>query len=95
MFNKDLYQDDFLGAMDGLVEGVQGSLFEISGDSVSGRYVFVYADGRESSFPFSASIDTDFGRECLEWGSQCPAYPPCVYCSAVADDGSLLGFWER
>ena len=95
MFNKDLYQDEFLEAMDGLVEGVQGSLFVVCGESVSGRYVFVYADGRESSFPFSASIDTDFGRECLEWGSQCPVYPPCVYCSAIADDGSLLGFWER
>ena len=84
MFNKDLYQ-----------ESVSSSLFEISSDSVSGHYQFVYEDGRESSFPFEASIDCDFGRECMEWGSQCPVYPPCVYCSAIADDGSLLGFWSR
>lgn len=95
MFNKDLYQNDFLDAMDDLVEGVQGSLFRVSGESVSGRYVFVYANGYESSFPFTASVDLDFGRECREWGSQCPVCPPCVYCSAIADDGTLLGFWAR
>lgn len=39
MFDKDLYQDDFLEAMDDLVEGVQGSLFRVSDDSVSGRNV--------------------------------------------------------
>ncbi len=37
MFDKDLYQDDFLDAMDELVEGVSGSLFRVSDDSVSGR----------------------------------------------------------
>ncbi len=37
MFNSDLYQDDFLEAMDSLLEGVSGSLFRVSGDSVSDR----------------------------------------------------------
>lgn len=95
MFNSDLYQDDYLESLDSLLEGVSGSLFAESAEWVHGRYVFVYADGRESSFPFSALESCDFGRECMEWGSQCPAYPPCVYCSAIADDGSLLGFWAR
>lgn len=35
MFNKDLYQDGFLEAMDSMVEGVSGSLFRVSGESVS------------------------------------------------------------
>lgn len=39
MFDKDLYQDDFLDAMDSLIEGVSGSLFRVSGDSVSDRQV--------------------------------------------------------
>ena len=39
MFDKDLYNDDFLEAMDDLVEGVSGSLFRVSGDSVSDRQV--------------------------------------------------------
>lgn len=39
MFDKDLYQDDFLEAMDSLVEGVSGSLFRDSGDPVPGRKV--------------------------------------------------------
>lgn len=39
MFDSDLYQDDFLEAMDDLVEGVQGSLFRVSDDSVSDRQV--------------------------------------------------------
>ena len=95
MFNSDLYQDDFLECMDALVEGLSGSLFEISGDSVSGRYELVFYDGSQSVIPFSASIDLDFGRECREWGSQCPHSVPCVYCSAIAEDGSLLGFWSR
>lgn len=34
MFDQDLYQDDFLDAMDALVEGVSGSLFWVSDDSV-------------------------------------------------------------
>lgn len=37
MFNSDLYQDDFIDAMDRLVEGVSGSLFRVSGGSVSDR----------------------------------------------------------
>ena len=37
MFDQDLYQDDFLEAMDDLVEGVSGSLFRVSGGSVSDR----------------------------------------------------------
>lgn len=39
MFDQDLYQDDFLEAMDALVEGVSGSLFRVSGGSVSDRQV--------------------------------------------------------
>lgn len=39
MFDKDLYQDDFLDAMDDLIDGVSGSLFRVSGDSVSDRQV--------------------------------------------------------
>lgn len=37
MFNSDLYQDDFLEAMDSLLEGLSGSLFRVSGGSVSDR----------------------------------------------------------
>lgn len=32
MFNSELYQDDYLEAMDALIEGVSGSLFRV--DSV-------------------------------------------------------------
>ena len=39
MFDKDLYQDDFLEALDDLIEGVSGSLFRVSGGSVSDRQV--------------------------------------------------------
>ena len=39
MFDKDLYQDDFLEAMDSLVEGLSGSLFRGGGDPVPGRKV--------------------------------------------------------
>lgn len=39
MFDQDLYQDDFLEAMDDLLEGVSGSLFRVSGDYVSDRQV--------------------------------------------------------
>lgn len=39
MFDQDLYQDDFLDAMDDLVEGLSGSLFRVSVDSVSDRQV--------------------------------------------------------
>ena len=39
MFDQDLYQDDFLEAMDALVEGVSGSLFRVGGVSVSDRQV--------------------------------------------------------
>lgn len=39
MFDQDLYQDDFLEAMDDLVEGLSGSLFRVSGDSVSDRQI--------------------------------------------------------
>lgn len=37
MFDSDLYQDDFLEAMDAFLEGVSGSLFRVSVDSVSSR----------------------------------------------------------
>ena len=39
MFDQDLYQEDVLEAMDDLVEGLSGSLFRVSGDSVSDRQV--------------------------------------------------------
>lgn len=39
MFDQDLYQDDFLEALDALVEGVSGSLFRVSDDSVLDRQV--------------------------------------------------------
>ncbi len=39
MFNSDLYQDDFLEAMDALLEGVSGSLFRVSAGSVLDRQV--------------------------------------------------------
>ena len=39
MFDNDLYQDDFLDALDDLIDGVSGSLFRVSGDSVSDRQV--------------------------------------------------------
>ncbi len=39
MFDQDLYQDDFLEAMDSLVEGLSGSLFRVSDDCVLDRQV--------------------------------------------------------
>ena len=39
MFDSDLYQDDFLEAMDALLEGVSGSLFRVSAGSVLDRQV--------------------------------------------------------
>lgn len=39
MFDQDLYQDDFLEAMDELLEGVSGSLFRVSAGSVLDRQV--------------------------------------------------------
>lgn len=39
MFDQDLYQDDFLDAMDALLEGVSGSLFRDSAGSVLDRQV--------------------------------------------------------
>lgn len=39
MFDSDLYQDDYLDALDSLIEGVSGSLFRVSGGSVSDRQV--------------------------------------------------------
>lgn len=35
MFNSDLYQDDFVEAMDALVDGVSGSLFRVDSESVN------------------------------------------------------------
>lgn len=35
MFDSDLYQDDFLEAMDSLVDGVSGSLFRVDSESVN------------------------------------------------------------
>lgn len=34
MFDSDIYQDDFLEAMDALVEGVSGSLFRVDSEVV-------------------------------------------------------------
>lgn len=34
MFDTDLYQDDFIEAMDALLEGVSGSLFRVDSESV-------------------------------------------------------------
>lgn len=39
MFDKDLYQDDFLEALDSLVEGVSGSLFRVGDGSVLNRQI--------------------------------------------------------
>ena len=35
MFDTDLYQDDFLEAMDSLVDGVSGSLFRVGSGVVN------------------------------------------------------------
>ena len=35
MFDTDLYQDDFLEAMDALVDGVSGSLFSVGSEGVN------------------------------------------------------------
>lgn len=34
MFDSDLYQDDFIEAMDALLDGVSGSLFRVGNESV-------------------------------------------------------------
>lgn len=95
MFDSDLYQDGFVEAMDRLVDGESGSLFRVSGDVVSGSFSLICADGSEHSFGFTMSVDSDFGRECYQWGFYWGLSGGCVYCSAIAADGSLLGFWER
>lgn len=35
MFDSDLYQDDFLEAMDALLDGVSGSLFHVDSEGVN------------------------------------------------------------
>ncbi len=35
MFDSDLYQDDFIEAMDALLDGVSGSLFRVDSESVN------------------------------------------------------------
>lgn len=35
MFDPDLYQDDFIEAMDALIDGVSGSLFQVDSESVN------------------------------------------------------------